>query len=163
MALNSNISSTCPHNMVNLGPLTAEICWRVWGTPANFNGFHVLAALLHGTLVVGASQTLRRWTEGATYITLGIDPRSSSFIHSMVGSKFMNIRNLNTLLRDKKLQGKTKFYATVLWKRGYTLRAYDIQCMTHTKVLPHSKMCFQHLSTSFICYLLSTILRFNLI
>jgi len=40
----------------------------VWGTPANFNGFHVLAALLHGALVVGVSQTLRRWTEGATYI-----------------------------------------------------------------------------------------------
>jgi len=37
--------------MVNFGLLTAEICWRVWGTPANFNGFHVLAALLHGTLV----------------------------------------------------------------------------------------------------------------
>jgi len=42
-------SSTRPHNMVNFG-LTAEICWRVWGTPANFNGFRVLAALLQGTL-----------------------------------------------------------------------------------------------------------------
>jgi len=39
---------TCPHNMVNFGLLTAEILWRVWGTPANFNGFHVLAALLRG-------------------------------------------------------------------------------------------------------------------
>ena len=29
------------------------------------------AALLHGTLVVGVSQTLRRWTEGATYIRQG--------------------------------------------------------------------------------------------
>jgi len=46
--------------MVNFGLLTAEICWRVWGTPANFNGFRVLAALLRGTLVVGFSQTLRR-------------------------------------------------------------------------------------------------------
>jgi len=54
--------------MVNVGPLTAEIRWRVWGTPANFNGFRVLAALTHGTLVVGVSQTLRRSTEGATYI-----------------------------------------------------------------------------------------------
>ena len=45
--LNSNISSTCPHNMVNAGPLTAEISWRVLGTPANFNGFRVLASLLH--------------------------------------------------------------------------------------------------------------------
>jgi len=49
-----------PHDTVNFGPLAAEICWRVWGTPANFNGFWVLAALLHGTLVVGVSQTLRR-------------------------------------------------------------------------------------------------------
>ena len=44
--------------MVNFGLLTAEICWRVWGTPANFNGFRTLAALLHGTLVAGVSQTL---------------------------------------------------------------------------------------------------------
>ena len=33
--------------MVNFGPLAAEIGWRVWGTPANFNGFRVLASLLH--------------------------------------------------------------------------------------------------------------------
>jgi len=46
--------------MVNFGLLTAEICWRVWGTPSNFNGFRFLAALLHGTLVMGISQTLRR-------------------------------------------------------------------------------------------------------
>ena len=46
--------------MVNFGLLTAEIHWQLWGTPANFNGFRVLAALLHGTLVVGVSQPLRR-------------------------------------------------------------------------------------------------------
>jgi len=46
--------------MVNFGPLAAEIDPVVWGTPANFNGFRVLAALLHGSQVVGASQTLRR-------------------------------------------------------------------------------------------------------
>jgi len=40
--LNSNISPTCSPNMVNFDPLAAEICWRVWGTPANFNGFRVL-------------------------------------------------------------------------------------------------------------------------
>ena len=32
--------------MVNFGLLAAEIVSLVWGTPANFNGFHVLAALL---------------------------------------------------------------------------------------------------------------------
>jgi len=46
--------------MGNFGPLAAEIGSLVWGTPANFNGFRVLAALLHGTLVVSVSQTLRR-------------------------------------------------------------------------------------------------------
>ena len=69
--LSNNISSTCPHNMVNFGALAAEIDPVVWGTQANFNGFRVLVALLHGTLVVGVSQTLRRWTEGATYIWQG--------------------------------------------------------------------------------------------
>ena len=43
--LNSNISSTCPHITVNFGPPTAEIGWRVWGTPENFNVFHVLASV----------------------------------------------------------------------------------------------------------------------
>ena len=42
------------------GPLAAEIGPVVWGTPANFKGFRVLAALLHGSQVVGVSQTLRR-------------------------------------------------------------------------------------------------------
>ena len=51
---------TCPYIMVNFGLLAAEIVSLVWGTPANVNGFRVLAALLHGTLVVGVSQTLRR-------------------------------------------------------------------------------------------------------
>jgi len=55
--LSSNTSPTCPHNMVNFGPLAAEIVSLVWDTPGNFNGFHVLAALLHGTLVVGVSRT----------------------------------------------------------------------------------------------------------
>jgi len=69
--LSSNTSSTCPHNMVNFGPQVAEIVLLVWITPANFNRFHVLAALLHCTLVVGVSQTLWRWTEGTTYILQG--------------------------------------------------------------------------------------------
>jgi len=127
--LNSNICSTCPHNMVNFGPLAAEIGSLVWGTPANFKGVCVLASLLqqhrsteanqtlhdvwpspglvyciyifggscpvnefcqvqnslcvqvlrspilaaiqHGTRLIGVSQTLWRSTEGATYIRQG--------------------------------------------------------------------------------------------
>jgi len=46
--------------MVNFGLVAAEIDAVVWGIPAKFNGFRVLAALLHGSQVVSASQTLRR-------------------------------------------------------------------------------------------------------
>jgi len=58
-------------NMVNFGLLVAEIVSGVRGTPTTFNGFCVLAALLHGSQVVSVSQTLRRWTEGATYVRQG--------------------------------------------------------------------------------------------
>jgi len=75
--------STCLHNMVDVSPLAAEIDSGVWGTPANFNGFRVFVALLHGTLVVGVSQTLRRYLYrarpifGRAAITLFIGPHSS--------------------------------------------------------------------------------------
>jgi len=48
--------------MVNFGPLAAKIDPVV---------FRILAALLHGTVEVDVSQTLRHWTEGATYIQQG--------------------------------------------------------------------------------------------
>ena len=69
--LSSNMSSTCPHNMVNFDLLAAEIGWPVWGTPPNFNGLRVFAALLHSSKVVSVSQTLRHWAEGATYVRQG--------------------------------------------------------------------------------------------
>ena len=47
IVLSINISSRCPHNMSSLGPLSAEIDPVVWGTPANFNGFRVLASWQH--------------------------------------------------------------------------------------------------------------------
>ena len=81
--LNSNGSPRCPHNMVNIGLLAAEICWRVWGTPAHFNGFLIsitvrdssrgrqpnFAALNRGRHLYSAG--LR------AAITLGIGPHSS--------------------------------------------------------------------------------------
>jgi len=44
--LNCNIFSTSPHNIVNVGPLMAEIGSAVWDTTANFNGFRMLASLI---------------------------------------------------------------------------------------------------------------------
>jgi len=56
--LSSNISPTCPYNMVNFIPLAAEIVSLVWGTPANFNGFRILAALLHSTAALNRGRHL---------------------------------------------------------------------------------------------------------
>ena len=56
--LKSSISSTCSHNMVNFGPLAAEIGLPVCATPANFNGFRVLASLLHRRRSTDVNQTL---------------------------------------------------------------------------------------------------------
>ena len=71
--LSSNISLTCPHNMVNFGPLAAEIDPVVWGTPPNFNWFRVSAALLHGTSVLssGRQPNFAALNRGATYIRQG--------------------------------------------------------------------------------------------
>jgi len=43
--LSINTFFTCPDNMVNFGLLTAEIYWRVWGTPADFNGVYRLGSV----------------------------------------------------------------------------------------------------------------------
>jgi len=44
--------------MLNFGQLIAEICSGVWGTPANFNGFRVLASLLQRRRSTEVNQTL---------------------------------------------------------------------------------------------------------
>ena len=78
--LSSNTSSTCPHNMVNFGLLAAEIVSLVWGTPANFNRFRVLAALLHGTPVVGISQNFAALNRGRHLYSAG-RPSRWAFAH----------------------------------------------------------------------------------
>jgi len=45
-------------NMVNFGPLEAQIISLVWGSPANFNGFRVLVSLLQRRRSTEANQTL---------------------------------------------------------------------------------------------------------
>jgi len=68
--LSSNISPTCPHNMVNFGPLAAEIVSLVWGTRANFNRFGGFTSWQRycTAVIVSFRQTSRRWTEDATYV-----------------------------------------------------------------------------------------------
>jgi len=68
--------------MMNFGPLTADIGSLVWGTPANFNGPCVFAALPYGTVIVGVSQLCGVEQRappifGRAAITLGIGLYSS--------------------------------------------------------------------------------------
>jgi len=42
-----------------LGPLAAEIGWRVWGTRANFSRFRMLASLLHRRHSTEVNQALQ--------------------------------------------------------------------------------------------------------
>jgi len=65
---NSNIYSTSPHNVVNFWPLTAEIGWRVWVTPANFNGFRILASLLHRRRSTEVNQTLHDFWQSSMLV-----------------------------------------------------------------------------------------------
>jgi len=44
--------------MANVGPLMAETGSRVYGTPANFNGFHILLSLLQQHLSPETNQAL---------------------------------------------------------------------------------------------------------
>jgi len=82
--LNSNTSCTCVHNMANLGIATAEIGSGVWGTSGNFNGFRILSALLHGTLVLGVEQRAPPIFDRAA-ITLGSGPHSSRIYYAQCG------------------------------------------------------------------------------
>ena len=56
------------HNVVNFGPLTAEIGLTVWGTPANFNGFRVLSSLLLNGSQPNFARCLIVSCAGALYI-----------------------------------------------------------------------------------------------
>ena len=49
---------TCSRNMLNFGPLTADSGSGVCGTPANFNGFRVLASLVHQRHSTEVNQSL---------------------------------------------------------------------------------------------------------
>jgi len=65
------MSYICPHNMVNLLP-TSD--WDRSGSlrhPFKFQRFSCLGSITARHLVVGVSQTLRRWTEGATCVRQG--------------------------------------------------------------------------------------------
>jgi len=72
--LNGSISFTYSHNMVKIGLLMAEVGWGVWGTTANFNGFRVLASLLHRRRSKNGGQPNFAWC-------LAVSWASTPYIH----------------------------------------------------------------------------------
>ena len=58
--LSSKSSSTCPHNMVNFGPLAAEIVSLIWSVAGNFQ-----RVLCFGSVTAGHSNTGRHRNCGA--------------------------------------------------------------------------------------------------
>jgi len=88
--LNSNnlLHTTCPHNMVNVGPLTAEIGLPVWGTAAHFNGFRVLASLLQRRRSSEVNQTLHD-----VWLSLGLLHYISIFGGTCPLTEFCQVQN----------------------------------------------------------------------
>ena len=76
-------SATCPHNMVNFSSLMADIASGVWGTPANFNCFRVLAALLHGIYSSGCQPNFAAFNRGRHLCSAG-RPSRLALAHILV-------------------------------------------------------------------------------
>jgi len=57
----AQLCRACPHNMVNFGPLSAEIGWRVWGTHSKFQRVSCLAFVTALTSVNGDQPNFARW------------------------------------------------------------------------------------------------------
>jgi len=68
--LSSNMSCTCPYNMA-VWPTSGWDRSGSLGHPCKFHRVSHLGSITAWHLVVGVSQTLRRWTEGATYVRQG--------------------------------------------------------------------------------------------
>jgi len=127
LLLNSNMSSTCPHNLANFGPLIAEICWQVWGTPANFNGSGFVSCLRYCSDVAHWRPT-KLWT---------------MFGHLLAATLYIHFWGL--LPSDRVLPG-AKFasvllywqrYCMVLQQRASAKLCGVVQGMAHILVLVH--------------------------
>jgi len=134
--LNTSISPTCPHNMVNVVPLTAEISSGVWRSPANFSGFCVLASILHQHRSVEVNQTLHDvWPSPGLvhyiYIFLGalvpngIKPSTKfifrpSFAFSCIGS---------VTARHPSSGRQPNFVVYILIESGRYARHYSLVCV----------------------------------
>jgi len=103
-----------------LRPLAAEIDPVVCGTPANFNGFRVLAALLHGTPAVGRQPNFAAFNRGRHLYSSGRPSRwALAHIYSClcftVVSKFQRIVEYARYYTSRKITAKCVFDGLTLF------------------------------------------------
>jgi len=91
--------------MMNLGPLTAEIGSGVWGTPANFNGFRLLASLLQRRRSTEVNQTAR---------SLAVSRAGTPCIH------FRGLLSSHGILPGVKFTLRPKSCVLLYWQRYCT-------------------------------------------
>jgi len=69
--LSSNTSFTCPDNMVNFGPLAAEIDPVVWGTPSKFQRVSRLGSVTAQQSSIGRQQNFAVLNRGRHLYSAG--------------------------------------------------------------------------------------------
>jgi len=85
--------------MVNFGLQTAEICWQVWGTPANFHGFaswqRYCMALLVTSIIFKSSASSRDLISLLLADDLKIiEALSFTYSKDMIEQKNLKIRHM---------------------------------------------------------------------
>jgi len=86
--LSSSTSSTCPDNMVNFGPLAAELGWGVWGTSANFNGVSRLGSVTAQHCSSGCQPNFAALNRGRHLYSAG-QPSRWTLAHILVKPKIV--------------------------------------------------------------------------
>jgi len=85
--LYSNVSHMRLYNMVNFGPQAAGIVLLVWDTPANVNGFRILAELLHGNSSSGRQPNFAALNRGRDLYSYSAG-RPSRWVLAHISSSF---------------------------------------------------------------------------
>jgi len=117
--LNSNISSRCPHNMVNIGPLTAEIGWGSLGHHSKFQRVLRLRFVTAPTSHNGGQQNFARYLAVAWaatiynyYTLLGLLPLTEFCqVQNSVCIQVLHYPILAALLHGTRAVGISQFMA----------------------------------------------------
>ena len=121
---------TCPHNMANFGPLTAEIGSGVWGTPANFNWFRVLAALLQRRHFMSTSCVLLYWQRYRTAVQHQVSAKFCGVVQGMELRNFRRGRHLYSAGRPSRWALAHILVISVLVSQCCVVGA-TIKCIRH--------------------------------